>query len=68
MREPYGAVVIYDGSINSKNKLLKDAIGNRAEAMYVSFFDITDQSITKVPALLVPFQTSAPIPVKLHHL
>ena len=58
LRVPYGAVVIYDGSVTSKDKLIKAAKGNRAEAMYVSFLDMTDQSITKVPVVLVPFQTT----------
>ena len=66
LRQPYGAVVIYDGSKTSKDKLLKDAKGNKAEAQYVSFLDITDQPIAKVPVLLVPFQPTLTAAAKEH--
>lgn len=67
LRVPYGAVVIYDSSVTSKDKLFKAAKGNKAEEMGVSFLDITDQSITKLPVVLVPLQTSLPVAVQVHH-
>ncbi len=52
IKEPYGAVVIYDASKLNQDQILK--AGLKDETIKVFFKDVTDLKITDPPMILIP--------------
>ncbi len=51
LKKPYGGVCIYDSSKLTKDKLLRIAKGDE---LTVTFEEVTDEAIEKLPIILVP--------------